>query len=430
MTVAIADDRWRLPFAEVHHMLNAEIQAILAEYAQRYAPLIQDEELHVTIFKSGVSSNWYVQYNHPSEGQRKRSLRTRNKKEARRKAWATVLKLRSGDIGLTVQRGPRLKEAIDGFLADKRRIGRRETTIREYRRALEQFCQFASELGIARLDQLTPTHMEKYEAQLRETGIALKREKKTRGRPAKQNKSTSVHEKIKLVKSLAKWAVAMRKLRENPISGYQLPAEGAAANYCYAPAEVQGICKCAGPFFGDVFRFLALTGLRQGELMWLTKEDLDVARRLVRVRAKAFSKEGLRRDPKGDDRNVPLSAPALAVAQQMLASTGSRWLFAAPPAPGVVDDRLRASRLWAQLKKAKKAAGVKRGTLHSFRHFFVSTMANANVSPFKVMKIVGHSSLDIILTYYHVSEAELLGAVDGVDFGAVLGEEDKEEDEK
>ena len=64
---------------------------------------------------------------------------------------------------------------------------------------------------------------------------------------------------------------------------------------------------------------------------------------------------------------------------------------------------------------------MERGTLHSFRHFFVSTMANANVSPFKVMKIVGHSSLDIILTYYHVSEDELLGAVDGVDFAAVLG---------
>ena len=37
-------------------------------------------------------------------------------------------------------------------------------------------------------------------------------------------------------------------------------------------------------------------------------------------------------------------------------------------------------------------------------------------------KIVGHSSLDIILTYYHVSEDELPCAVDGVDFAAVLGE--------
>jgi integrase len=119
-----------------------------------------------------------------------------------------------------------------------------------------------------------------------------------------------------------------------------LPADGESDNYAYSTAEVQGICAAAGPFFGDVFRFLALSG---------------------------------------------------------------------------------------QLKKAKEAAGANRGTLHSFRHFFVSTMANANASPFKVMKIVGHSSLDIILTYYHVSEDELLGAVDGVNFGAVLGGASEEE---
>ena len=82
----------------------------------------------------------------------------------------------------------------------------------------------------------------------------------------------------------------MRKLRENPISGYQLPADGQSENYCYTPVEVEGIWQHAGPFFGDVFRFLALTGLRQGELMWLTKADLDVAHRLVRIRAKAFPK--------------------------------------------------------------------------------------------------------------------------------------------
>jgi len=98
---------------------------------------------------------------HPSEGQRKRSLRTENTKESLRRAWEIVLKLRSGDLGSTVPRGPRLKEAIEGFLADRRRIGWRETTITEYCRASEQFGQFASELGIARLDQLTPTHMEK-----------------------------------------------------------------------------------------------------------------------------------------------------------------------------------------------------------------------------------------------------------------------------
>ena len=124
------------------------------------------------------------------------------------------------------------------------------------------------------------------------------------------------------------------------------------------------------------------------------------------------------------------SSPSTPITGKMLASSDGRWLFSAPPAPGVVDDRLRASRLWAQLKRATTAAGVKQGTLHSFRHFFVSRMANANVSPFKVMKIVGHSSLDIILTYCHIDEEELLGAVDGVNFDVTVGENDEEGNKK
>ena len=133
-----------------------------------------------------------------------------------------------------------------------------------------------------------------------------------------------------------------------------------------------------------------------------------------------FPGHGLRWVPKGVDRNVPLSAPALAVAQKMQAASKGRWLFAAPPrrAWSTTGCGPAASR---RNSRAKQAANVTQGTLHSFRHFFVSTMANANVSPFKVMKIVGHSSLDIILTYCHVSEDELLDAVDGVDFAAMLG---------
>ena len=380
-----------------------------------------DEDLRVTIYKSAASSSWYVQYNCPSDGQRKRSLRTRNKKQARRRAWEIAVRLNSGDVDLTARRGLLLKDAINGFLSDKHRIGRRDSTIIEYRRNLEQFHQFVSDSGVVRLSQLTPTHMEEYEAQLRKAGITLRRKATTRGRPAKRNNANTVLEKIKLVKSLAKWAVSMRKLADNPISGYQLPSGGKPENYCFTAHEVQAICDSADPFFAHVFRFLAVTGLRQGELIWLTKADVDLEQRLLWIRTKVFPDEGLRWDPKGDDRAVPLSKPALAIATRMLASSDGRWMFAAPPAPGVLDARLRASRLWTQLKKAKNAAGIAQGTLHSFRHYFVSTMANANVSPFKVMKIVGHRNLDIVLTYYHVSVDELLSDINEVEFEKVFG---------
>lgn len=377
-----------------------------------------DKDLHVTIFRLATSPNWYVQFNDKKRGQRKRSLKTRNVKEATRRAWDIVKNLRDGETPYEARKVPTIMEAIEKFLYDKERVGRRGSTIGTYRGQLIQFGQYMLERGIKRIDQVEADHVDEYEERLKKSGVAVPK-KSRRGRPAKENKQSTVHEKVKLVKSLCKWASNRKMIRDNPLSGYQLPHEGEATNYCYRPEEVEGICTNADPFFAKAFRFLALTGMREGELIWLTKEDVNLARRTVSIRPKTIDKLGWK--PKTDSREVPLSAPALEIAKEMLASSPeSKRLFPAPTAHGVRDDRLRAQRLCAHLKRAKLAAGVESGTVHSFRHFFVSTMANAGVSPFQVMKIVGHKSLDIILRYYHVSLKELLDAIDSVDFTSLF----------
>ncbi len=129
---------------------------------------ILDEDLHVAIFKTAISPHWYVQYNHPAQGQQKKSLRTKNKKEAKRKRWEIVVKLRSGELETARRRSPTVEDVARSFLTDRERIGRKPGTIKQYRCSLEQFCKFCSDHGVARLDQLTPTHMMQYESQLRE----------------------------------------------------------------------------------------------------------------------------------------------------------------------------------------------------------------------------------------------------------------------
>ena len=173
--------------------------------------------------------------------------------EARRKAWAILLKLRAGELGSTAQRGPRIKEAIEGFVADKRRIGRRKTTITEYRRALEQFGQLAVEEGVARLDQLTPTHMEKYEAQLRTTGIALKRDRKGPGRPAEEQVHLRPREDQAGEIPYQVGRGHAEAARESSSAGYQLPADGQPDNYCFSPrGSPTPSASTPEPFFADV----------------------------------------------------------------------------------------------------------------------------------------------------------------------------------
>jgi hypothetical protein len=66
------------------------------------------------------------------------------------------------------------------------------------------------------------------------------------------------------------------------------------------------------------------------------------------------------------------------------------------------------------------------GTTHTFRHFFCSFTARQSVSPFKLMKLMGHDSLEIVLQYCHVSEDELFDAIAGVPFEAMLRSETNE----
>lgn len=70
---------------------------------------------------------------------------------------------------------------------------------------------------------------------------------------------------------------------------------------------------------------------------------------------------------------------------------------------------------------ASLAGPIARKRCHALSVFFLRQILRQIGSTESWLPIVGHSSLDIILTYYHVSEDELLRAVDSVDFEAVLG---------
>jgi hypothetical protein len=173
----------------------------------------------------------------------------------------------------------------------------------------------------------------------------------------------------------------------------------------------------------DLFDFLRLTGLRADELCWLTKAHLDAARPHVKVRAKDCPAGSGRawRPKHGHERVVPLCPEALAVATRAASASPAPWLFHAPGTQGKQPGRWRKSRLWKAVKAAMRAGGVARGTTHTFRHVFCSFLARRGVSPFAIMKVMGHDSLEIVLQYCHTTDQELLDAIRAVPFGEMLG---------
>ncbi len=154
------------------------------------------------------------------------------------------------------------------------------------------------------------------------------------------------------------------------------------------------------------------TGLRQGELLALRWEDVDLKTGLLRVRQSVT--RGHVTEPKsGKGRDVPLSDDALSAFKeqrhlrgplvfcdqdgQMLVKTECKW------------------PLW----RACQRAGLRRIGWHVLRHSFASHLAMRGVPLKVVQELLGHATMDMTMRYAHLSPNVPREAVKALDREAV-----------
>lgn len=97
-----------------------------------------------------------------------------------------------------------------------------------------------------------------------------------------------------------------------------------------------------------------------------------------------------------------------------------RWVFVGPPCAKYPEggQQVAERRALAALKRAAKKAGVpeNKRKLHTFRHFFASFCANNGVEMAKLMRWLGHSSIEMVMRYYSLGEDESRQAMVAVPF--------------
>jgi integrase len=380
---------------------------------------------HVVIFRTSRSPVWYAQYNENGK-QYKPSLKTRSQKQAKHLAKQIESKL---TLGLTPERRRRaitIAEAIAKYLQSQQaRIDGKSLTI--YQRDLAQFVAFSDERKVYRLADATAEHLELFQDRLRRVGSPRTRkypkkrkegEKKIRTGP---NSPKTIRSKAKTIRQMMKWALRRMFIDHDPAPGYALPQETRTKPQPFTPHELNQILENSEQPFKDVFSFFRLTGLRNDELCWLLKSDVDSQLRFVHVREKLCPFTQARWRPKhGNERIVPLCAEAQAIARRCLTANESPWLFVAEDTWGNRPGQFKKGRIWKALKAVLRTCAIPHGTVHTFRHCFCSFLANQNVSPFLVMKFMGHSSLDIVMTYYHAATDDLLAGITSVPFERML----------
>ena len=166
-----------------------------------------------------------------------------------------------------------------------------------------------------------------------------------------------------------------------------------ASKVIFSVEELERI-KAADPENGALWMFIAYTGLRRSEIEVLPTFAVDRTPKYAKVRVLHDPAIGVNVKD-NESRSIPLNAEAMAARDEILAKSGDGELFA----PKWHQDT------WTKkFNAARDAAGIKRGTLHSLRHTFISRAANNGVSIHLVMKWAGHAKLETTLGYLHTPE--------------------------
>jgi integrase len=156
--------------------------------------------------------------------------------------------------------------------------------------------------------------------------------------------------------------------------------------------------KSDNPYLYPVFVLAISTGMRQGEIMGLNWEDVDLNQGRVTLH-----------DTKnGERRVVPVVDKALDLLKEhaKVRPINTPLLF-----PSKVDPQ-KPMDLRAPWKAALAAAKVEDFRFHDTRHSAASYLAMNGASLAEIAEVLGHKTLQMVKRYAHLSEAHTAGVVE------------------
>lgn len=153
--------------------------------------------------------------------------------------------------------------------------------------------------------------------------------------------------------------------------------------------------KPAAPQAVAALRLLALTGCREGEILSLRWDAVDLERGFLRLA-----------DTKTGKSVRPLGAPALAFLAELPRDPASPYVF-----PGTDPSRHFASlaHTWRAVRHAARLDGVR---LHDLRHSFASVSALGGDSLLLTRDLLGHKNIATTQRYAHLGDSPVKTAAD------------------
>ncbi|MDR5771792.1 MULTISPECIES: site-specific integrase [unclassified Caballeronia] len=192
-------------------------------------------------------------------------------------------------------------------------------------------------------------------------------------------------------------------LAENPLDWIRLPDENEARDRRLLPGEEERLlveCQAArAPYLLPLVVIAIETGMRQSEMLGLTWERIDTARRVVYLPT----------TKNGQPRGVPLTRRAVQALESMRNARVYQW--SREPAGGPFL-HVSATVVRHAFMRARDKAGMHDLRFHDLRHEAVSRLFERGLNVMEVGSISGHKTLSMLRRYSHLSMDHLLSKLD------------------
>ena len=175
----------------------------------------------------------------------------------------------------------------------------------------------------------------------------------------------------------------------NPIPDIKRPGQSQSRTRRLQAGEEQLLVEALEPHYARVVRFALATGMRRGEVLSLTWQNLDA---VARVALLPITKNG-------EARRVPLSSVALKVLEE-------EGQAPVRSIKGIVFDihPVAMDKAW---RRACRDAGIADLRFHDLRHEAVSRLFELGLNPMEVASISGHKTLSMLQRYTHLKAEDL-----------------------
>ncbi len=326
---------------------------------------------------------WYVRYSQ-SGREHKKSLGPCNlvSKRMAEAQWEEIRrKIQLSKLGIEEVTIPTLEEFSREYITYVRNVKKNRAWERD-RESLKQLLRFFAR---KKLNEITPADISAYQTQRLNETNHLKR----------LNSPATVNRELTCLKALYNIAKQKEKFfGDNPVSRVKFLPEHNQMERILTDEEEKRLMSVCPPYLRAIIQTVLHTGLRRSEVVSLKWENIDFENGYI------FIEKGFVKTKK--NKRVPINSELKTILlEQKLYSGHQPYVFLHSRG----EKYTNAAALYHRYKRACRDAGVPDLRFHDLRHTAATRMIEAGVALADVSKILGHSSLNMSMRYYHPDEA-------------------------